>query len=168
MTLKNTFFLLILFFSIKLNAKFVGYYNLRDGGMDISSSSLFILPNNEFKIFTGDGFKNGIWKEIDKDKITLTETKTNTIPFRIFGKWNSKNPIITIDVYGLYQSYAMVDFSKDSLSEKSFQPVFNDGANCLENNYYINKKKANSIILLSPLQLIRDSTEGKRDTLIKW
>ena len=142
--LKITLYFLftLLFVPTKVNAQFVGYYNLHDGGVDVPNSSLMVLSNNEFLLVHLGGYKKGKWSEIDKNNILLTETKTNIHPFTIYGKLSEKAPGISIDVDGLARSYAFINFSKDTISEKKLQPIFNDGANCLKNGYPITKKRS--------------------------
>jgi hypothetical protein len=131
--------IILLVFFTKANAQFVGYYNLHDGGVDMPSSQLCILPNNEFVLFYYAGYKAGKWKEIDENNIALNESKTMNSPFLIYGL-EGKSEKIRINVYGLYRANAFINFSKDTINAKDFQPVFNDGANCLANDYNIEKK----------------------------
>lgn len=120
-------------------SQFTGYYNLRDGGVDMPSSSLIVLPHNEFLLFYYDGYKTGNWQEIDNSTITLTVIKTKATPISIYGKYNKNLKGINIDVYGLAKANACINFSKDTISKKEFQPIFNDWANCLGDDYKIKK-----------------------------
>ncbi len=138
---KNYYALLITLFLItNLNAQFVGSYNLRDGGVDMPHSSLIVKPNNEFYIFYYAGYKTGKWTAIDKNNISLTETKNNKDAISIYGKINKNLKTISINAYGLAKSNAFINFSKDTIAAKEFQPVFNDWANCLGDSYKIKKK----------------------------
>jgi len=142
MKLKKNHYLLfiILHFFTSASAQFTGYYNLHDGGVDMPSSSLFVLPNNDFLLFYYDGFKSGNWSEIDKNNIALTEIKKETTPIRMYGRHNKNLDGITVDVYGLAKTHAFINFSTDTISKKEFQPIFNDWANCLSGDYKINKQ----------------------------
>ena len=137
----NYFIIFLLLLTIKVSAQFTGFYNLHDGGVDAPNSSLIVLPNNEFFLFYLGGYKAGKWNEVDKNNILLTEVKTNTSPFTLYGKANNKFLETRIDVDGLAQFHASINFSKDTISEKTFQPVFNDFPNCMNNEYVIKKKK---------------------------
>ena len=131
---------LVLFCSLVSQAQFVGYYNLQDGGVDSPSSSLFVLPNNEFMIFYLGGFKRGTWKEIDKNKIELSEVKLNTNPVQIYGKTETttdKN--LKVDVAYLSRANAFIRFSKDTNFQQELTPVFNDWPNCMKDQYVITK-----------------------------
>lgn len=130
---------IILHFVTNACAQFTGYYNLHDGGVDIPSSSLFVLPNNEFLLFYYDGYQIGSWKEIDNSTIVLSVIKGKTVPITIYGKYNKNLTGISIDVYGLAKANAFINFSKDTTSKKEFQPIFNDLANCLGDDYKIKK-----------------------------
>ena len=130
----------LLLFITKINAQFVGYYNMHDGGVDMPHSSLFVLPNNEFMFFYYGGYKAGIWKEIDKNNISLIETKSNNNPTKIISRGDEKSTEIMIDVEGLVKAHAHINFSKDTISEKEFQPVFNEWTDCIDNHYIIKKK----------------------------
>ncbi len=130
----------LFFFLIKLNAQFVGYYNLRDGGVDMPHSSLFVLPNNDFYIFYYAGYKTGKWKEVDKNNIELTQIKTNKNPINVYGKFNKTSNEININVYGLAKAHSLIYFAKDTISKKKFQPIFNEYPNCLDEKYKIKKK----------------------------
>lgn len=140
MNKKYHLLIVLLIFITKVNAQFTGYYNLHDGGVDMPSSSLFVLPNNEFIFFYFGGYKVGKWQEIDKENIVLTETKSNTNPISIYGKNDKNQANININVYSLATSHAFISFSKDTIINKELQPIFNSGANCLGDNYTINKK----------------------------
>lgn len=143
--------IILLIFITKANAQFIGYYNLHDGGVDMPSSQLYILSNNKFVLFYYAGYKAGKWKEIDENNIALTELKTMNSPFIIYGL-EGKNEEIRLNVYGLYRANAFINFSKDTITTKEFQPVFNVGANCLANDYNIEKKngKYNWLTLTIP------------------
>lgn len=130
---------IILHFVTNACAQFTGYFNLHDGGVDMPSSSLFVLPNNEFLLFYYDGYQIGSWKEIDNSTIVLSVIKTKTVPITIYGKYNKNLTGISIDVYGLAKANAFINFSKDTTSKKEFQPIFNDWANCLGDDYKIKK-----------------------------
>ncbi len=132
--------LITIFLITNLNAQFVGSYNLRDGGVDMPHSSLIVKPNNDFYIFYYGGYKTGKWTAIDKNNISLTETKNNKDAISIYAKVNKNLKAISINVYGLAKSNAFINFSKDTIATKEFQPVFNDWANCLGDNYKIKKK----------------------------
>jgi len=123
------------------NAQFTGYYNLHDGGVDMPSSSLYILPNHEFVLFYFDGYRYGKWKEIDKNNIELNETKNQIDPISVYGKFNKNAVNNSVNVYGLYKSYASISFHKDRIENKEAEPIFNIGANCLDRSYVIKKKK---------------------------
>lgn len=142
MTSRKNYYLLFIILHFVTNAfgQFTGYYNLHDGGVDMPSSSLFVLPNNEFLLFYYDGYKSGNWKEIDDSTIALTTIKTKTAPISIYGKYNKNLTGIRIDVYGLAKANAFINFSNDTISKKEFQPIFNDWANCLGEEYKIEKK----------------------------
>lgn len=130
---------IILHFVTNACAQFTGYYNLHDGGVDMPSSSLFVLPNNEFLLFYYDEYQIGSWKEIDNSTIVLSVIKGKTVPITIYGKYNKNLTGISIDVYGLAKANAFINFSKDTTSKKEFQPIFNDWANCLGDDYKIKK-----------------------------
>ena len=142
MNIKTIFytFLITILLITNLNAQFIGSYNLRDGGVDMPHSSLIVKSNNEFYIFYYGGYKTGKWIAIDKNNISLTETKNNSDAISIYGKVNKNSKGISINVYGLAKSNAFINFSKDTIATKEFQPVFNDWANCLSDNYKIKKK----------------------------
>ena len=123
----------------KINAQFVGYYNLHDGGVDMPSSQLYVLPNNEFILFYYAGYKTGKWKNMDENQISLNESKTMNSPFLVYAM-EGKSEKIRLNVYGLYRANAMINFAKDTITSKEFQPIFNIGANCLANDYNIEKK----------------------------
>ncbi|NRS90351.1 hypothetical protein HNQ02_003291 [Flavobacterium sp. 7E] len=131
--------IVLLLFIAKVNAQFIGYYNLRDGGVDMPNSKLYILPNNEFVLFYYAGYMAGKWKEIDKNTISLTQTKTMNSPFIVLAS-NDESEKTKINVYGLNLANAFINFSKDTTATKEFQPIFNVGANCLANDYTIEKK----------------------------
>ena len=138
--MNKKYFLLIflLIYITKINAQFVGYYNLHDGGVDMPSSQLYVLLNNEFVLFYYAGYKTGKWKNMNENHISLTETKTINSPFLVYAK-EGKNKKIRLNVYGLYRANAMINFEKDTITNKEFQPIFNIGANCLANDYNIEK-----------------------------
>ena len=130
----------LLSFFVNANAQFVGYYNLHDGGVDMPNSSLYILPNNEFVLFYYAGYKEGKWHEMDKNSISLTETKTMTNPYLLYGE-EGTSETFNVDVYGLYRAQAHIEFSRDTISHKQYQPIFNEWPNCLADDYSIRKKK---------------------------
>ena len=136
---KHCLLILLLIFIPKANAQFVGYYNMHDGGIDMPNSSLFVLPNNEFKYFYYNGYITGNWRTIDKTNIVLTELKTKKSPFILYGS-EGENKKTRLNVNGLSKSNAFVSFSKDTITTKEFQPVFNIGANCFAEDYTIEKK----------------------------
>lgn len=146
MTSKKVYYLLFLFvfFITKVNAQFVGYYKLDDEGLDIPTYSLFILPDNKFYFFESGSWKTGKWNEVDKDNIQLTEIKTENIPIEIYGKFDQNIKEITVNLVsylgGFLKTYAFINFSKDLISLKKFQPVFNVDEKLRENNYVITKK----------------------------
>lgn len=135
------FLIFLLFFLTKLSAQFGGYYNLHDGGVDMPHSSLFILNNNTFYIFYYGGYKTGNWKEVNKNNIILTETKIDSLPFSLYGKFNNSLTGISLNVYGLVKSHAFINFSKDTFNKKELQPIFNEQPNCIGHNYQIKKMK---------------------------
>ena len=138
--------LIIVFFITKVNAQFVGYYKLDDATMDIDipHPSLFILPNNEFYFFEYGSYKTGKWVEVDKNSIRLTETKTDYNKVNVYGKFNENSKEITVNLFaylnGVIKSYSFINFSKDTISQKKFQPIFNDVEKWQPINYEIKNK----------------------------
>lgn len=66
-----------------INAQFVGYYSLKDGGVDIQSSSLFVLQDHTFIILSVGGTPlQGTWIEESKDKIKLETNIENKSIFK--------------------------------------------------------------------------------------
>ena len=136
----SAFVATLFLFSCTGNAQFAGYYNLRDGGVDMPSSGLFILPTGEFVLSYYAGLKGGTWKEAGKDKIVLKEVKTLNRPFLMIGRKEENPKTVEIDVYGLAEAVASVTFSKEGVADKELQPLFNFGANCLDNGYILKKE----------------------------
>ncbi|MET4083805.1 hypothetical protein ABIB40_003777 [Pedobacter sp. UYP30] len=140
--MKKTYYILfvLLILVTNANAQFEGHYNLHDGGVDVPSSSLFILPSSEFMLFYYGGYKAGKWRQIDKNNIALTETRTKTKSIAMYGSSSTKKNEIAINVGSLADAHAFINFSKDTINNKDFQPVFNDSPNCLGSEYLIKKK----------------------------
>ncbi|WP_347218103.1 hypothetical protein [Chryseobacterium sp.] len=139
---KKTYTLLfvLFFFIAKLNAQFVGSYQLDDEEPD---SSLFILPNNEFYFFKYGSWKTGKWSKVDEDNIVLTEVKAEENSIEIYGKFDKNKKDITINLLGYLngpsKSYAFINFSKDITAQKKFQPIFNDDKKLFESSYEFTK-----------------------------
>lgn len=137
---------IIVFFITKVNAQFVGYYKLDDAeiAIDAPHPSLFILPNKEFYFFKYGSYITGKWNEVDKNSIQLTESKTDTIPINVYGKFNESSEEITVNLFsylgGVLKSYSFINFSKDTSSPKKFQPIFNDASKWMPVNYEIKNK----------------------------
>lgn len=151
MTSKKIYYLLFLFvfFITKVNAQFVGYYKMDDEGLDIPTYSLFILPDNKFYFFKYGSWKTGKWNEIDKENIELIEIKSEIPPIEVYGKSDeNKKETTTINLFGYLNGplkiYAFINFSKDTISPKKFQPVFNVDEKLRENKYVITKKNEES------------------------
>ncbi|WP_175621049.1 hypothetical protein [Chryseobacterium schmidteae] len=146
MTSKKIYYLLFLFvfFITKVNAQFVGYYKMDDEGLDIPTHSLFILPDNKFYFFKYGSWKTGKWKEVDKDNIQLTEIKSENNSIEVYGKSDQNKKEIAVNLLGYLngslKTYAFINFSKDIISQKKFQPVFNVDEKLRENSYVITKK----------------------------
>lgn len=148
MTSKKKYKLLfiIVFFITKVNAQFVGYYKLDDAeiAIDAPHPSIFILPNNEFYFFKYGSYITGKWVEVDKNSIQLTEIKTDSTAINVYGKFNENSEEITVNLYpylgGVLKSYSFINFSKDTVSPKKFQPVFNDISEWQPINYEIKNK----------------------------
>ena len=136
----SAFVATLFLFACTGNAQFAGYYNLHDGGVDMSSSSLFVMSNGEFALFYDGGLKSGTWRETSKDQISLKEAKTLNRPFLMFGKPGGDAKVVSIDVYGLCNADASVNFSKNGVAGKELQPLFNHGANCIGNGYILKKE----------------------------
>ncbi|WP_300669632.1 hypothetical protein [Soonwooa sp.] len=143
MKLNKTYFLFLILLLIFTNvqAQFVGLYNLHDGGVDTPNSQLIVRANHDFILVYFGGVKKGTWKEVDANSIQLTETKPNAGPILLYGKTNKNNNGIAVDVYGIHDAEAFIQFAKDTLRSKDLQPVFNPFPNCIGNNYVI--KRAN-------------------------
>ena len=139
---KRIFYLIFFIFTLipKANAQFIGYYNLHDGGVDVPSSSLFIMADNQFLLSYMSGYKLGTWKENNENSIALTEKRYNSQPIKITGEVYKNSSDLFIDVEGLVNAHAFISFSKDTVSAKEFQPVFNDWTNCADKKYVIKKK----------------------------
>lgn len=133
--------LLLLIFTIG-KSQFVGQYNMRDGGVDTPNSQLLILPENEFMLFYFAGIKKGIWKEMDKNTIALTETKLFPQPVMVYGKIGKSNAgSVVFDVRSLYRAHASIRFSKDQNFSDDLKPIFNNFPNCTESTYNIVKER---------------------------
>lgn len=116
-----------------------------DEGLDIPTYSLFILPDNKFYFFKYGSWKTGKWNEIDKENIELIEIKSEIPPIEVYGKSDeNKKETTTINLFGYLngplKTYAFINFSKDTISPKKFQPVFNVDEKLRENSYVITKK----------------------------
>ncbi|MGD1319933.1 hypothetical protein [Chryseobacterium sp. 2R14A] len=127
-----------------MNAQFAGYYKMDDEGLDIPTPSLFILPDHKFYFFESGRWKTGKWNEVDKENIQLTEIKTENPPIEIYGKFDENKKEITVNLLGYLngplKAYAFINFSKDMVSQKKFQPIFNGDEKLRNNRYVITKK----------------------------
>ncbi len=141
-TKNNILYLVFLFFASQIHAQFAGKYNLRDGGVDVPSSSLFLLDNNQFYLFYFGGYKTGKWKEIEKNTIEIIEEKIKSNPIELYAKGPALTEGFILDVDGLAQAKAHIQFSNDTKEAGELQPVFNDSPNCFENEYIIKKLDA--------------------------
>lgn len=141
MTLNKTYplFLIFLLFITNAKAQFAGKYNLRDGGVDSPSSQLLVRENHEFILVYFGGVKKGTWKELDANSIQLTETKPKAGPILLYGKTDKNYNGVAVDVYGIHDAEAFIQFSKDTILSKDLQPVFNPSPNCTGNNYVIER-----------------------------
>lgn len=120
-----------------------------DEGLDIPTYSLFILPDNKFYFFKYGSWKTGKWNEIDKENIELIEIKSEIPPIEVYGKSDeNKKETTTVNLFGYLneplKTYAFINFSKDIISQKKFQPVFNVDEKLRENSYVITKKNEES------------------------
>lgn len=118
---------LLLLCSIHVSAQFVGEYSLNDGGVDVMSSSLMILPNNEFAIGTMGGVIIGSWKQISKDKIELKEVKLNDQVFSIYGAVTNKPGKETeFEFLNFDHKEVQAFLAKDGLEKPVYQPVIGE------------------------------------------
>lgn len=143
-------FLIITSFT-NLHAQFVGYYSLKDGGVDIQSSTLFVLADHTFMVFyVGGNPLQGTWIEETKDKIRLetsTENKSIFSVYAISGNQSKKDvqfsPNEKLNIF--------VSFSKDTSKQLIYKSLFDENWSCLDRNFETNiPDKNGELILVSP------------------
>ncbi|GEM_PF-2526598 len=155
------FVLLITSFT-KINAQFVGYYSLKDGGVDIQNSTLFILPDHTFAlIFPGGNPIEGKWIEKSNNKIKLETDTNNKSIFSVFAivDTESKN---NIQFSPLEQLNLYVSFLQNETQETLFQPLFDDDWSCIDRNFEKNiPNKSTLLKLVSPYNGIDFAKEAE-------
>lgn len=145
-----------------VNAQFVGRYSLKDGGVDIQSSSIFVLPDHTFMVFYAGGNPlQGNWIEVSNDKIKLeidTEKKSIYSVYAISGNPTKKNVQFSpMDKINLY-----VSFSRDNLKHPIYRPLFDENWDCLDQNFETNIADKNAqFMLVSPEKAIGFSEDIK-------
>lgn len=148
---KNIYISLILILSLtKINAQFVGYYSLKNGGVDMPSSTLFILPDHTFVVFSaGMNPVQGNWKEESKDKIKLESDTTEKSIYCVYAIADNTGKG-TIQFSPLERLNLYVSFSKDAI-QTNFQPLFDENWSCLDKNFEtIIPSKNATLKLVSP------------------
>lgn len=144
------------------NAQFVGSYSLKDGGVDIQSSGLFVLPDHTFIVFYAGGTPlQGNWTEESKDKIKLEINTENKSIFSVYAiKGNQTNKNVQFSPSGQINLYVSV--SKNKLEQPIYQPLFDENWSCLDRDFETNiaDKKA-QLKLVSPEKEIDFSDDIK-------
>jgi hypothetical protein len=151
--MKKIIYTCVILFTIftKINAQFIGYYSLRDGGVDLPNSTLFVLPDHTFVLlYVGGNPLQGNWIEESKDKIKLeinTADKSIFDVYAIAGNETRNNiqfsPLEKVNLY--------VCFSTDSSKKSIYQPLFDENWNCLDRNFETKiPNKTTQIKLVSP------------------
>ncbi|MEZ0129185.1 hypothetical protein AB9T88_05155, partial [Flavobacterium sp. LBUM151] len=145
-----------------INAQFVGYYSLKDGGVDIQSSSLFVLQDHTFIILSVGGTPlQGTWIEESKDKIKLETNIENKSIFSVYaieGEETSKNVQFSPnDKINLY-----VSVSKNETKQPIYRPLFDENWSCLDRNFETNiPDKNGQLMLVSPEKEVDFSDNAK-------
>ena len=122
------FFLLVISASV-CKAQFVGSYSLRDGGVDMMSSGLSVLPDNQFAISTYSGVIFGTWKEVDKNKIVLTDERSGDSFFKVYaGSSTAPAHQMKFNFTNFDKANALISLSSDTLRKAVFQPVFDSNS----------------------------------------
>ncbi|MDA6068253.1 hypothetical protein NJT12_01350 [Flavobacterium sp. AC] len=151
MKLFTSAFILFIAAITNINAQFVGSYSLKDGGVDIQSSSLFVLPDHTFIVFYAGGTPlQGNWTEESKDKIKLEINTENKSIFSVYAiKGNPTNKNVQFSPSGQINLYVSV--SKNKLKQPVYQPLFDEKWGCLDRDFETNiaDKKA-ELKLVSP------------------
>ncbi|MCV9929306.1 hypothetical protein OIU83_16685 [Flavobacterium sp. LS1R49] len=151
MKLFTSAFILFITSFTTIKAQFVGSYSLKDGGVDIQSSSLFVLPDHTFIVFYAGGTPlQGNWIEETKDKIKLEINTENKSIFSVYGiKGNSTKKNVQFSPNDKINLY--VSFSKKELKQPIYRPLFDEKWSCLDRNFETNIPDKNAELkLVSP------------------
>lgn len=143
----------ILFLSTLLSvtvcrAQFTGSYSLRDGGVDMMSSQLTIFPDHEFAISYYAGVITGNWEQKGNNKIILKERRPNEHAFTVYAGTDPKQEQKIKFSFAFFDtSDALISFSKDTLQQPLFQPVFDEHS--FYGDYSITRDKGISYLRLA-------------------
>lgn len=135
----------------KINAQFIGYYSLRDGGVDLPNSTLFVLPDHTFVLlYEGGNPLQGNWTEESKGKIKLEANTTDKSIFNVYAI-EGKNTMNNIQFSPLENVKLYICFSTDSSKKSIYKPLFDKNWNCLDRNFETRiPNKTTQIKLVSP------------------
>ena len=129
-------------------AQFTGTYSLRDGGVDMPSSQLTIFPDHEFAISYYAGVITGTWEQKGNTKLILKERWPNEYPFTVYAGTNpQQEQKIRFSFTYFDTSDALISFSKDTLQQSLFQPVFDERS--FYGDYSITRDKGISYLKLA-------------------
>lgn len=130
--------------------KLAGAYSLRDGGVDVGSSTLVLEQDSSFLIIGLGTVITGRWRLSPNNSIVCKEIHPAT-PFIVVGSHSDDVPRgkRMIDCNNISTAYAQIAFSIDSIRKDTLRRIFNDGANCTGDDYRITVPKDVKFMQLS-------------------
>ncbi|MFH6964781.1 hypothetical protein ACHRVK_10460 [Flavobacterium plurextorum] len=125
---------------------------MKDGGVDMPSSVLFVLPDQTFILFSaGINVAQGNWIEESKNKIKLESSAADKSIFSVYAIDNRTSKD-SIQFSPSDQIYLYACFLKNEVNETIFQPLFDKNWSCLNRDFQMKiPAKSRLLKLVSPV-----------------